>query len=266
MGFFGKNLVLSLALVAPVLYAQGPMSRSLQGGKQRGFQPESQQLFALANRSRAAQGDGLLKWDPALAAAARQHCLRMAAEGPIAHQYAGEADVAERAAQAGARFSLLEENVALGPDPATIHDGWMHSPKHRANLLSPEVNRVGIAVVASRGVLYAVADYERAVPTMTQSQVEATVGALVRARGISVSGNAALARAACATDSGLPRSAAGPQPRFVMRWQDASLSMLPQALTDRLASGRYHQAAVGNCPTQGQEGAFTAYRIAALLY
>ncbi len=175
-------------------------------------------------------------------------------------------DVAERAAQAGARFSLLEENVALGPDPATIHDGWMHSPKHRANLLSPEVNRVGIAVVASRGVLYAVADYERAVPTMTQSQVEATVGALVRARGISVSGNAALARAACATDSGLPRSASGPQPRFVMRWQDASLSMLPQALTDRLASGRYHQAAVGNCPTQGQEGAFTAYRIAALLY
>ena len=68
---------------------------------------------------------------------------------------------AERAGQAGAHFSLIEENVAVGPTPAAIHDGWMHSPGHRTNLLNPEVDRVGIAVVASRGELYAVADYAR---------------------------------------------------------------------------------------------------------
>ena len=33
-------------------------------------------------------------------------------------------------------------------------------PGHRTNLLNPEVDRVGVAVVATRGVLYAVADYE----------------------------------------------------------------------------------------------------------
>ena len=44
-----------------------------------------------------------------------------------------------------------------------IHDEWMQSPGHRTNLLNPDVDHVGVAVVESRGVLYAVADYERAV-------------------------------------------------------------------------------------------------------
>jgi hypothetical protein len=51
-----------------------------------------------------------------------------------------------------------------------------------------------------------------------------------------------------------------------MRWQDADLTRLPQALADRLASGQYRQAAVGSCPAQGVEGQFTAYRVAVLLY
>jgi hypothetical protein len=51
-----------------------------------------------------------------------------------------------------------------------------------------------------------------------------------------------------------------------MRWQDADLSHLPQALVDRLASGHYHQAAVGSCPTQDVSGSFSAYRVAVLLY
>ena len=47
----------------------------------------------------------------------------------------------------------------------------MNSPGHRANLLSPDVDRVGVAVVASRGVLFAVADYARAVPALTQTKL-----------------------------------------------------------------------------------------------
>ena len=42
---------------------------------------------------------------------------------------------------------------------------------HRANLLSPEVDRVGVAVVAARGVLYAVADFSRAVEELGAAQV-----------------------------------------------------------------------------------------------
>jgi Cysteine-rich secretory protein family len=227
---------------------------------------EAEQLFALANQARAQAGAGPLEWDPALAEAALYHCRRMAHEGPIAHRYGGEPDLATRAAEAGARFGLIEENVAVGPSAEGIHEEWMNSPGHRTNLLSPEVDRVGIAVVASRGVLYAVADYSHGVAALSLPQIEARVGALIRPSGVTILRNPGLARAACATNSGMPRAAAGQQPRFVMRWQDSELSRLPQALVDRLGSGNYTQASVGACPARGGQSSFSAYRIAVLLY
>ena len=225
-----------------------------------------EQLMALANQARARAGVGKLQWDEDLAEAARKHCLRMVAEGPIAHRYGGEPDMATRASQAGAHFDVLEENVAVGPSPAEIHQEWMESPGHRANLLSNDVNRVGIAVVASRGVLYAVADYSHGVQSFDQGQVEARVANLIRTSGVSVRGDHAQARAACGTDRGVPATHGGMQPMFVMRWQDAELSELPRALAQKLASRQYSQAEVGSCPAQNLEGDFTAYRVAVLLY
>ncbi|MGA3161227.1 MAG: CAP domain-containing protein [Terracidiphilus sp.] len=264
MNISRQCLVLSLALLAPVIFAQAPWSRPAQIASSNAIQQESWQLVLLANQSRAQAGAGPLKWDAALATAARQHCLRMAAEGQLSHQFAGEPEPGERAAQAGAHFSLIEENVAVAPTPAAIHDAWMNSPHHRDNLLNPQVDHVGIAVVASRDGLYAVADYELAVPVLTQTQIEAQVAGLLH--GVAILPDATLARAACAEDSGLPRSASGPQPRFVMRWEDAQLTQLPQPLVDKLTMRQYHQASVGSCSPQGEEGSFTAYRIAVLLY
>jgi hypothetical protein len=248
------------ALVAAQVAAQGSHADS------GNLPAEAAEIRALANEARAQAGVGRLEWDQALAAAALQHCLRMAAEGPIAHRYGGEPDLSARAAQAGAHFSVIEENVAVGPSADTIHEEWMQSPGHRANLLSPDVDRVGVAVVAARGVLYAVADYSRAVEQLSDEQVEARVAALVRVSGVTVLGDPRLARAACAADEGMPRAAGGPMPRFIMRWQDADLTRLPQALADHLATGRYRQAAVGSCPAQISEGSFTAYRVAVILY
>jgi hypothetical protein len=260
------SFALFLALAAPVVLAQTPLSRSLQVESSTAIQAEAWQIVTLANQARAASGAAPLRWDAALATAARQHCLRMAAEGPISHRYRGEPELTERAGQAGAHFSLIEENVAIGPNPATIHDEWMHSAGHRSNLLNPEVDRVGVAVVASRGVLYAVADYERAVPVLTRARVESTIAGLMRASGVILLRDATLARAACEMDRGLPDSKSASQPLFIMRWQDADFTLLPQALRDRLASGNYRQASVGSCPAQSVEGAFTAYRAAVLLY
>ena len=130
-------------------------------------------------------------------------------------------------------------------------------------MLNPEVDRVGVAVVSSRGTLYAVADYEREVPELSQLQVEATVANMVRVSGVTIVDDPRAARAACATESGSP---AGSRAMFIMRWQGADLTHLPQALVDRLASGRYREAAVGSCPTASDTGAFTAYRLAVLLY
>ena len=262
MNTLGKYLVMILALLVArggALSQQGP-------ARQASMQPEAEQVLALANQARGAMGAGPLKWDQVLADAARKHCLRMAAEGPISHRYPGELDLTERAGQAGAHFNLIEENVAIGPTPAEIHDEWMHSPGHRSNLLNPEVDRVGIAVVASRGVLYATADYAHGVKDLTPTEIEAQVATLLRPSNVAVGGNATAARAACAMDSGVPRSTDGSQPGFVMRWQDSALNKLPEALAHQLASGQYRQAAVGSCRPSGVDGTFTAYRVAVLLY
>lgn len=235
-----------------------------QTGAQSDLRGDSEQLLALANQARAQAGVGALQWDPALAQAALAHCRRMVQEGPIAHRYGGEPDVSGRAGEAGAHFSVIEENVAIGPSPEGIQQEWMHSPGHRENLLSPEVDHVGIAVIAARGVLYAVADYSRAVAQLDPAQIEARVAALIRPSGVNILRDPSLARAACRTNQGVPSG--GPEPRFIMRWQSGDLSRLPQPLVQRLESGNFHQAAVGSCTAQNVEGHFSEYRVAVLLY
>ncbi len=244
--------------------AQSPLIP--QQGAGGGMREAAEQLFALANQARAQHGAAPLQWDDNLAEAARQHCLRMAAEGPIAHRYAGEADLSERAGQTGAHFSLIEENVAVGPSPEEIQDGWMHSPGHRSNLLNPAVDRAGIAMVAARGSLYAVADYDRGVQNLDRAQVEARVAALVATSGVGIARNSAAAREACKVDSGMPSRDAAGMPRFIMRWQDSDLSRLPQALREKLATGQYQRAEIGSCAAQKIGGDFTAYRVAVLLF
>lgn len=263
---FSRGFYLLLAAIGfSCAAAQAQSSSPARGGGAGNLRGESEQIFALANQARAQAGAGRLEWDPALAQAALAHCRRMVDEGPIAHRYGGEPDVSGRAAQAGAHFSLIEENVAIGPSAPAIHDEWMHSPGHRKNLLSPEVDHVGIAVVAARGVLYAVADYSRAVEHLSAAQVEARVAELIRPSGVPVLRDPSVARAACRTENGVPGTG-GEQPRFVMRWQSGDLDRLPQQLVDRLQSGNYRQAAVGSCPATGAEGSFSAYRVAVLLY
>ncbi len=262
---FARGFFLLLAVAAVwCVAARAQASWPAQGEGGGNMQAEVEQIFALANQARVQAGVGRLQWDPALAAAALAHCRRMAEEGPIAHRYGGEPDVSGRAAQAGAHFSVIEENVAIGPSADAIHEEWMHSPGHRQNLLSPDVDHVGIAVVAARGVLYAVADYSRAVAQLSPAQVEARIAALIRPSGVAVLSDASVARAACRTDAGAPRN--GARPRFIMRWQAGDLNQLPQQLVDQIGSGKFRAAAVGSCPAQDVEGSFSAYRVAVLLY
>ncbi len=117
-----------------------------------------------------------------------------------------------------------------------------------------------------RGVLYATADYSRNVVALSRAQVEARVAQMLRPSGVPVLADPAQARAACATDSGMPSSRNGLQAHFVMRWQDSELAQLPEALKEKLASRRYRFASIGSCAARGVEGSFTAYRVAVLLY
>lgn len=198
-----------------------------------------------------------------------QHCLRMAKEGPIAHRYAGEAELTDRAGEAGAHFSTIEENIAAGAyptDPAEFQDGWMNSPGHRANLLNRAVDSVGIAVLASHGVTYVVADYSRAAPFLSQLQVESAFASMLHARGLSILKNNRDARAYCAVPEGAKGPILSSDPQYMVRWQNADVIELPQELLDRIAARRYREASVGSCPPQDTGGEFGVYRVAVLFY
>lgn len=231
---------------------------------------DEQRLLDFANQARAQAGIAPLRWDAALAGAAHAHALRMAQEGTIAHRYDGEADLAARAAVAGAHFSLIEENVAMGPSVEQIHDGWMHSPGHHDNLLNPKVDSLGVALVPAHGVLFAVADYSQAVAALSPQDVEAKVGAAVAQHGVAlVAGGAGVdgARQYCALEDGKSSASLGLKARFLMKWQSADIAKLPPELEKALASRQFTQAAVGACEAKGGGGAgFSAYRVAVLLF
>ena len=110
-------------------------------------QAVEQQVMDLANADRAQQGLSPLKWDPALAQAAADHAQLMAQQPALSHQYPGEADLVTRCGAAGAHFRSIAENVALAPSPQALEKEWMNSAPHRANILNPAMNTIGVGLV-----------------------------------------------------------------------------------------------------------------------
>jgi hypothetical protein len=221
------------------------------------------QLFEMANQSRVESGVKPLDWDRSLADAALKHCIRMSSEIAMSHRYDGESDLATRVATAGAHFSTVEENIASGPSAGAIHQGWLNSPGHRANLLNPSVDRVGIAVIAYQGLFFAVADYAHTVPVLKPTEVEGIFAALLRSKHILVSSETADARRHCASSGNYHGSYPA---RLAVRWQNSDVTQLPTELAEVLANGSYRKASVGSCAAQNVNGDFTTYRVAVLLY
>ncbi|RSL18811.1 uncharacterized protein YkwD [Edaphobacter aggregans] len=224
-----------------------------------------QYLLAAANQDRAARGLQPLRFDPTLAQAALYHARQMAAHSEISHQFPGEPELSARGARTGAHFSLITENVAEAPESTMIHDLWMHSKGHRANLLDPNVDVVGISVVVRDHQFYAVEDFANTVDILSFNQQETTVSGLLARSGVQIANNPHIIEDARRTCS-MPTGYAGTRkPWFIMRYTADHLTELPTQLQSRLNTGKYHQAVVGAC-TSTDSGPFTAYNIAVLLY
>lgn len=222
-----------------------------------------QYLFACANSERAQRGLGILRWDVALYQAADFHAHEMAARASISHQYTGEPDLATRARHAGAQFSMISENVAEAPTAVRIHDAWMASTGHRANLLDPKVNSVGIRVMQRDGELYAVEDFSSTVDSLSLEEQENRVRSSLRSlSNLTFLPTTEDARQTCRLETGYVGSR---KPWFVMRYTTANLTNLPDALRKELMASRYHQAEVAACEP-GSETNFSSYRLAVLLY
>lgn len=249
------------------LFAPAAVAASIPTNLPRPVANAEQLLLLSANHERAARRLPLLHFDPVLAEAARFHAQQMAAHQDISHQFPGEPDLSERGAQVGVRFSLISENVGEAPSASVIHELWMQSKGHRENLLDPQVNSVGIAVVNRDGQFYAVEDFAATVEPLSYNQQEQAVTQLLARTGLEVgptssTSTLAQARLACRMESGFPGAH---KPWYIMRYNADRLDRLPAQLTSRIQSGKYHQAVVGACQDTASSP-FTAYNIAVLLY
>ncbi len=72
------------------------------------------------------------------------------------------------------------ENVALDMDPAQAEQHLMLSPPHRANLLNPAYNVVGMGVIRSGDRLYVVQDFGHALPNYSIRDVKDRIANAVR--------------------------------------------------------------------------------------
>jgi uncharacterized protein YkwD len=246
-----------LFLIAALFLAATPAVRA-----QPNLTVAEQYLLAAANQDRAVQGLPPLRLDPVLTQASAFHAREMAEHEDISHQFADEPELAVRGANAGVHFSRIAENVGEAPTSVIIHDLWMHSAGHRANLLDPNVDTIGIAIVNRDNQLYAVEDFASTVQVVPLQQQEQTVASVIAQSGVSVTDTTAEARVTCAMSTGY---AGVRRPWYIMRYTAASLNELPSQLRVRLMSGKYHQAVVGAC-SSSSSGPFTSYNIAVLLY
>jgi len=219
-------------------------------------------LFDSVNRERAARELPLLKWDESLARAARKHAELMAEQDLLEHQVPGEADLATRAQEEGARFSHITENIGMAAYAGGFHDGWMHSPGHRANILDAAIDSIGIAVVEGGEQLFAVEDFARVVTLLSIEEQEKRIGKLIAARGLRLLKIGDEARKSCELD----REYAGrSKPRYIAHYETPSISQLPEGLEKELQSGRYKAAAVVACPERKSSGS-APFRIVVMLY
>jgi uncharacterized protein YkwD len=129
---------------------------------QTGANLAERQLFVSVNRARQAQGLPALKWDDALAMAARRHAGIMAQRGTAEHVFPSESTLPSRATKAGAHFASLSENVIMGSDIGLIEAEFLKSPNHRANILDTDMDSIGVGVILRAGQLFAVEDFSKA--------------------------------------------------------------------------------------------------------
>jgi uncharacterized protein YkwD len=124
------------------------------------------QLLDLANQALAEAGLAPLQIDEGLMRAARKHSALMASQKQLSHDLPGEPGLPQRlAATSTLQFSAEGENVGVGPSVSELHRGFMRSPHHRDNLLNPDYNVAGFAVVRNGNMIYVTEDFGHGLPS-----------------------------------------------------------------------------------------------------
>ncbi|HEX5843573.1 MAG TPA: CAP domain-containing protein [Pseudomonas sp.] len=131
------------------------LARPLLGARLGDWQAEGQALLQQVNAMRGQQRQcgaqafsaaAPLVWNDSLGDAAHTHSRAMANGNFFAHQDRDGRTPGDRAELAGYSGQRVGENIAAGQDAvARVVAGWLASPGHCANLMSPQFSELGAA-------------------------------------------------------------------------------------------------------------------------
>lgn len=102
-------------------------------------------LLSLTNEARSAAGIAPLQFDATLQRVAQEHAQAMANAGFFDHVDQRGGAIGERLLQSGYNYRWAGENISAGKDSVgAVFDWWMTSDGHRANILQPDFQMMGM--------------------------------------------------------------------------------------------------------------------------
>ena len=232
------------------------------------------QLLDLANQARTEAGLAPLQTDEGLTRAARKHSTLMAAQKQLSHDLPGEPALPQRlTATSTLQLSAEGENVGFAPSAAEAHQGFMHSPHHRENLLDPDYNVAGFAVVRDGKMIYVTEDFGQGLPSHSAQQAEDLVaGSVSHSRRNAdlpelqrMDGKAA-ASAACAMAQADSVSAPALKARYIINYTSMRPEELPQGVARPVSDRGARAFAVGTCYARTNTYPSGAYWVVLLFY
>ncbi len=118
------------------------------------FRPKERGFKRKINNSRNNAGLGGLKLDPELSKAARKHTYEMVNKQILEHT------TSTQLRNRVTNWSLLGENVGVGATVDSLHNAFMNSPAHRANIMLSGFRNVGVGTASKGGRLWVTVIFE----------------------------------------------------------------------------------------------------------
>ena len=256
-------------MLRPILLLLLVLALLFTGIAQTALSPEQSQMLDLLNQERQKQKLPKLQWDDHLAQSAAAHNGLVTARDELSHQFPGEPAIGERVGVTGLRFNSVGENLAYAPTVEEVHNGLMNSPPHRANILDPKYNVVGISIVKKNDELYVVQNFAHVLPDYSEDQFrDAVVAAFqeqrrtARIENIDVRSDPRLHEAACGKN---------PNPSVIIREVPGATDLvvftssvpekLPSQMKKLAADRTVKRLNIGVCFRPGKEHGYGSFSL-----
>jgi hypothetical protein len=240
-----------------------------------GQSPRERDLLDRINHEREHAGLAKLEWNPQLAESARGHAKQEADRTAISHQFEGEPPLQSRIAVTGLRFDNCAENVARGPDVASIEAQLMKSSGHRANILDADFSAIGIGIVESGGVLYLAENFARTFRPYSETQFrDALIDTIQHARQanhaseLKVIADPAVNQGACSKDADASEKLTSRLKGWgsVILFTASDPTELPRAWKSLAADKTLNRMAIGVCFHPDDHFGFANFSVASVFY